>query len=162
MQAQRHKLEDFKFDHFGRADGFTVTVTLPIARPSSVAVIVARVAAATFLAVKWEDSVLLSTPITIVPYQGIVNAISPHMKLRRSYQWNVAVEKPFRDAQAVTVTYLGQAGRDQLRTEGLGMPANFTGTFCKILRQRFASAVVEFGSGTSPILGPEISSGSQT
>lgn len=64
------------------------------------------------------------------PYQGIVNAISPNLKLPRSYQWNVAVEKSFRDAQAVTVTYVGQAGRDLLRTEGLGMPnPNFTGTF---------------------------------
>ena len=64
------------------------------------------------------------------PYQGIVNAISPDLKLPRSYQWNVAIEKSFRDTQAVTVTYAGQAGRDLLRTEGLGMPnANFTGTF---------------------------------
>jgi hypothetical protein len=64
------------------------------------------------------------------PYQGIVNAISPDLKLPRSYQWNVAIEKSFLDTQAVTLTYVGQAGRDQLRTEGLGMPnANFTGTF---------------------------------
>jgi hypothetical protein len=64
------------------------------------------------------------------PYQGIVNAISPDLKLPRSYQWDAAVEKSFFDAQAVSVTYVGQAGRDLLRTEGLGMPnANFTGTF---------------------------------
>lgn len=63
------------------------------------------------------------------PFQGIVNAISPELKLPRSYQWNVAVEKSFLDNQAVSVTYVGQAGRDQLRTEGLGMPnANFTDT----------------------------------
>jgi hypothetical protein len=64
------------------------------------------------------------------PYQGIVNAMSPGLKLPRSYQWNVAVEKSFLDTQALTITYAGQAGRDLLRTEGLGMPnANFTGTF---------------------------------
>ena len=64
------------------------------------------------------------------PYQGIVNAISPNLKLPRSYQWNAAIEKSFRDTQAITITYVGQAGRDLLRTEGLGMPnANFTGTF---------------------------------
>jgi hypothetical protein len=64
------------------------------------------------------------------PYQGIVNAIAPDLKLPRSYQWNLAIEKSFLDSQAVTVTYAGQAGRDLLRTEGLGMPnANFTGTF---------------------------------
>lgn len=64
------------------------------------------------------------------PFQGIVNATSPQLKLPRSYQWNVAVEKSFLDQQAVTVTCVGQAGRDLLRTEGLGAPnANFTGTF---------------------------------
>jgi hypothetical protein len=64
------------------------------------------------------------------PYQGIVNAISPDLKLPRSYQWNVAVEKSLLDSQAITITYVGQTGRDLLRTEGLGMPnADFTGTF---------------------------------
>lgn len=64
------------------------------------------------------------------PFQGVVNAISPNLKLPRSYQWNVALEKSFLDSQAVTVTYVGQVGRDLLRTEGLGMPnANFTDTF---------------------------------
>jgi hypothetical protein len=64
------------------------------------------------------------------PFQGIVNAISPQLKLPRSYQWNVALEKSFLDKQAVTVTYVGQVGRDLLRTEGLGTPnANFTDTF---------------------------------
>jgi TonB dependent receptor/Carboxypeptidase regulatory-like domain len=64
------------------------------------------------------------------PYQGIVNAISPDLKLPRSYQWNLALEKSFLDTQAVTITYVGQAGRDALRTEGLGTPnATFDGTF---------------------------------
>lgn len=64
------------------------------------------------------------------PYPGIVNAFSPDLKLPRSYQWNVAVEKSFRDQQALTVTYVGQAGRKLLRTEGLGAPnPDFTGTF---------------------------------
>jgi len=64
------------------------------------------------------------------PYPGIVNAFSPDLKLPRSYQWNAAIEKSFHDNRAVTVTYVGQAGRRLLRTEGLGTPnANFTGTF---------------------------------
>jgi hypothetical protein len=64
------------------------------------------------------------------PFQGIVNAISPSLKMPRSYQWNMALEKSFGDTQAITLTYVGQAGRDLLRTEGLGTPnANFTGTF---------------------------------
>ncbi len=64
------------------------------------------------------------------PYQGIVNAFNPDLKLPRSYQWNVAIEKSFNDRRAVTFTYVGQAGRDLLRTEGLGTPnADFSGTF---------------------------------
>lgn len=64
------------------------------------------------------------------PYPGIVNAFSPDLKLPRSYQWNAAIEKSFNDRRAVTVTYVGQAGRDLLRTEGLGAPnPNFSGTF---------------------------------
>jgi len=64
------------------------------------------------------------------PYPGIVNAFSPDLKLPRSYQWNLAIEKSFNDNRAVTVTYVGQAGRNLLRTEGLGSPnANFSGTF---------------------------------
>ncbi len=64
------------------------------------------------------------------PFPGIVNAISPDLKLPRSYQWNLAVEKSFHDSRAVTVTYVGQVGRDLLRTEGLGTPnPDFLGTF---------------------------------
>lgn len=89
------------------------------------------------------QNVLFGTPIPIgdptpylpviseqAPYPGIVNAFSPDLKLPRSYQWNVAVEKSFRDQQALTITYVGQAGRKLLRTEGLGTPnPKFTGTF---------------------------------
>lgn len=64
------------------------------------------------------------------PYPGIVNAFSPNLKLPRSYQWNVAAEKSFNGNRAVTFTYVGQAGRQLLRTEGLGAPnPDFTGTF---------------------------------
>jgi hypothetical protein len=89
------------------------------------------------------QAILFGTPIPIgnvtpllpviseqPPYQGIVNAISPDLKLPRSYQWNLALEKSIHGQQAVTITYLGQAGRRLLRTEGIGTPnANFTGTF---------------------------------
>src|SRR5262249_33048723 len=49
------------------------------------------------------------------PFPGIVNAFSPHLELPRSYQWNAAVEKSFNDERAVTLTYVGQAGRKLLR-----------------------------------------------
>ncbi len=64
------------------------------------------------------------------PYPGIVNAFSPNLKLPRSYQWNIAVEKSFNGNRAFTFTYVGQVGRQLLRTEGLGAPnPDFTGTF---------------------------------
>jgi hypothetical protein len=64
------------------------------------------------------------------PYRGTVLGFSPDLKLPRSYQWNVALEKSFRGNQSVSATYVGQSGRDLLRTEALGQPnSNFIGTF---------------------------------
>jgi Carboxypeptidase regulatory-like domain/TonB dependent receptor-like, beta-barrel/TonB-dependent Receptor Plug Domain len=64
------------------------------------------------------------------PYSGIVRGYSPNLKLPRSYQWNVALEKSFGGKQAVSITYLGQTGRNLLREEGLAQPnANFASTF---------------------------------
>jgi hypothetical protein len=52
------------------------------------------------------------------------------LKLPRSYQWNVALEKSLGGQQALSLTYVGQAGRDLLRQEGLEQPnANFAGAF---------------------------------
>lgn len=57
---------------------------------------------------------------------GFANDLS----LPRSYQWNVALEKSFGGSQAVSATYVGQAGRDLLRLEGLLRPnANFASFF---------------------------------
>ena len=54
----------------------------------------------------------------------------PNLKLPRSYQWNVALEKSFGGRQAISATYVGQAGRDLLRQEALFRPnANFSGGF---------------------------------
>lgn len=64
------------------------------------------------------------------PYSDQVYAFSPNLKLPRSYQWNVALEKSFAGQQAVSVTYVGQAGRDQLRKSALEQPnSNFSGIF---------------------------------
>ena len=62
------------------------------------------------------------------PYPNSSRGYSPNLKLPRSYQWNVALEKSFRDRQALTVSYVGQAGRKLLRQEALETPnANFAG-----------------------------------
>jgi hypothetical protein len=76
-----------------------------------------------------DPSPFLPPLSTAAPY-GAVEAFSPNLKLPRSYQWNVALEKSFSDKQVITVTYVGQAGRDLLRQEALFQPnPNFTTTF---------------------------------
>jgi hypothetical protein len=68
-------------------------------------------------------------PISLTPpYSDQVYAFTPDLKLPRSYQWNLAVEKSFAGKQALSITYLGQASRDLLRKEALFQPnANFSG-----------------------------------
>jgi TonB dependent receptor len=62
------------------------------------------------------------------PYPDVIYAFTPGLELPRSYQWNVALEKSFDGKQALSVTYLGQAGRDLLRQEALYRPnPNFDG-----------------------------------
>jgi hypothetical protein len=63
------------------------------------------------------------------PYPGAYG-FSPDMKLPRSYQWNVALEKSFQSNQVFTVTYVGQAGRNLLRNTGFYQPnPNFSSFF---------------------------------
>jgi hypothetical protein len=63
------------------------------------------------------------------PFPGAFGT-SPNLKLPRSYQWNVALEKSLPANQVVTATYVGQAGRDLLRDTGYFRPnPNFTSSF---------------------------------
>ena len=76
-----------------------------------------------------DPSPFLPPLSTAAPYAA-VEAFAPNLKLPRSYQWNVALEKSFGDKQVITATYVGQAGRDLLRQEALFQPnPNFTSTF---------------------------------
>ncbi len=64
------------------------------------------------------------------PFPNGALGYSPDLKLPRSYQWNVALEKSFRGRQVISATYVGQAGRDLLRQEALFQPnPNFSGDF---------------------------------
>ncbi len=64
------------------------------------------------------------------PYPTAITAFAPDLKLPRSYQWNLALEKSFAEHQTISVTYVGQAGRDLLRQEALFQPnPNFIGSF---------------------------------
>jgi hypothetical protein len=75
------------------------------------------------------DPSLYIPPITADPPYGLVQAMAPDLKLPRSYQWNVALEKSFA-GQVVSATYVGQAGRDLLRNEAIDQPnANFASAF---------------------------------
>ena len=64
------------------------------------------------------------------PFPNGVYAFAPGLRLPRSYQWNLALEKSFGDAQAISATYVGQVGRELLRQEALYRPnPNFLGEF---------------------------------
>lgn len=94
----------------------------------------------------WPNSASASFPAVSVPVSNVssflpalsfappfpdqIYAFTPNLKLPRSYQWNVALEKSFGGKQTVSVTYLGQAGRDLLRKEALFQPnPDFSGLF---------------------------------
>jgi len=64
------------------------------------------------------------------PYPDGIYAYSPTLVLPRSYQWNVAIEKSFAGKQALSASYVGQAGRQLLRQEVLYQPnGSFLGAF---------------------------------
>lgn len=63
------------------------------------------------------------------PFPG-VSGFRPDLKLPRSYQWNVALEKSFLGRNTISATYVGQAGRDLLRRDDILRPnPNFSSTF---------------------------------
>src|SRR5262249_22009929 len=50
----------------------------------------------------------------------------PHLKLPRTYQWNVAVEQAIGGSQSVSLTYIGAIGRNLLReTQLANLNPNF-------------------------------------
>jgi len=64
------------------------------------------------------------------PFPDLTSGFSPNLTLPRSYQWNLAIEKSFLGRDVLSVTYVGQAGRDLLRQQALSMPnSNFLGDF---------------------------------
>jgi hypothetical protein len=57
---------------------------------------------------------------------GFFNGFASNLKLPRSYQWNLALEKSFAGRHVISTTYVGQSGSDLLRSEALVQPnANF-------------------------------------
>jgi outer membrane receptor protein involved in Fe transport len=68
-------------------------------------------------------------PNSAAPPYGLVQAMDPNLKLPRSHQWNLALEKSFA-GQVVSATYVGQAGHELLRNEAIYQPnENFASAF---------------------------------
>jgi hypothetical protein len=60
--------------------------------------------------------------LTVNPPVDQIFVADPHLKLPRTYQWNVAVEQSLGSSQVLSVTYLGAAGRELLRVTNLFNP----------------------------------------
>jgi hypothetical protein len=75
------------------------------------------------------------------PYSSVyILGFAPNLKLPRSYQWNVALEKSFEGHQVLSATYVGQAGRDLLREGLIYQPnANFPGDFLPTTNAAFSN-----------------------
>ena len=76
----------------------------------------------------------LPAPSVTPPYTGIVEAFDPHLRLPYTLEWNLALEQALGSNNALTVTYVGSAGRRlltqfQYAPESLGNP-NFDGNVC--------------------------------
>jgi hypothetical protein len=57
--------------------------------------------------------------ITVNPPVATILVADPHLKLPRSYQWNVALEQAIGSSQSISLTYIGAIGRDLLRSTNL-------------------------------------------
>ena len=57
---------------------------------------------------------------------SFIYVADPHLKLPRTYQWNIALEQSLGSSQSLSVTYIGAIGRDLLRaTNFVNVNANF-------------------------------------
>ena len=60
--------------------------------------------------------------ITLNPPVSNIQVADPHLKLPRSYQWNIAMEQSMGSSQSASLTYIGAIGRDLLRVTNLYNP----------------------------------------
>ena len=69
-------------------------------------------------------------PFTTSPPVSSLAVVDPNHVLPRTYEWNAAVEQGFGNADVLTLTYLGAAGRKLMRQDIYNSPnPNFTGQF---------------------------------
>ena len=78
---------------------------------------------------EFASSDVASNPLRREPV-SYLSVVDPNHVLPRTYEWNAAVERSFRTADVLTVTYLGAAGRKLMRQDIYDAPnPNFTGEF---------------------------------
>jgi len=58
-------------------------------------------------------------PFSVNPPVPIIIVADPHLKLPRTYEWNVAIDQFLGKSQVLSVTYVGAVGHDLLRTSDL-------------------------------------------
>ena len=61
-------------------------------------------------------------PFTTNPPVNTMIVADLHLKVPRTYQWNVALEKSLGSSQSLSVTYIGAIGRDLLRVTNIVNP----------------------------------------
>lgn len=57
--------------------------------------------------------------LTTSPPVNTINVADPHLKLPRTYQWNVALEQSLGSNQVLSLTYIGAIGRKLLRVTNI-------------------------------------------
>src|SRR5262249_40947414 len=62
---------------------------------------------------------------TNLPVSAILVA-DPHLKLPRTYEWNIALEQSTGSSQSLSLTYIGAIGRELLRATQLSVNPNFS------------------------------------
>jgi Carboxypeptidase regulatory-like domain/TonB dependent receptor len=76
--------------------------------------------------------------LTVNPPVVTIIVADPHLKLPRTYQWNVALEQSIGKSQSLSLTYVGAIGRDLLR-----------GTKLVNVNPNFQTVIVNDNSATS-------------
>jgi TonB dependent receptor len=61
-------------------------------------------------------------PLTTSPPASTIDVVDPRLKLPRTYEWNVALERSLGSSQVISFTYVGAVGRDLLRVTNLVNP----------------------------------------
>jgi hypothetical protein len=61
-------------------------------------------------------------PFSVDPPVSSISVADLHLKLPRTYQWNVAIEQSLGNSQSLSLTYVGAVGRDLLRVTNLFNP----------------------------------------